>query len=99
MIVTHLLLAILAQVQVLNSHFWLRVRLDGADRRRRKTMESCCGYDESQVISSNDFMDLLPSFWLDTPPGCPNLNHIHAVHLKGPRRERTGSDLLKLRCV
>lgn len=91
MIVIHLLayrLIILAQVQFLNSHFWLCVRVNGADWPRSTTMASCCGYDESQVISTNDFQDLMPSFWLDTPAGCPNLNHIHAVHLKGPRQVR-----------
>ena len=66
-------------------------------------MASCCGYDESQVISTNDFQDLMPSFWLDTPAGCPNLNHIHAVHLKGPRldsaRLRKALDELQARHV
>eukprot|EP00434_Breviolum_minutum_P037302 symbB.v1.2.033073.t1/scaffold4060.1/size46548/2 len=66
-------------------------------------MASCCGYNESQVISTNDFQDLMPSFWLDTPAGCPNLNHIHAVHLKGPRldsaRLRKALDELQARHV
>eukprot|EP00438_Fugacium_kawagutii_P017440 Skav208470 [mRNA] locus=scaffold1104:282262:284024:+ [translate_table: standard] len=45
----------------------------------------CSSIDESQVISKNDFFDLMPSFWSDMPAGTPDLNHIHAVHLKGPR--------------
>lgn len=48
-------------------------------------MECFSSFDAADVISSQDFMDLMPSFWHEMKPGCPNLNHIHAVHLKGPR--------------
>ena len=58
-----------------------------ASRRKNFPLHTmwCSSFDESEVISCNDFFDLMPSFWHDMRPGVADVNHIHAVHLKGPR--------------